>query len=156
LYAPRAATTAATVVVPLTASGAIALSPIYATHLAVSLEGWFVPSGSSPSGGVTSLVTPTHRLVRLSLPAKATKTVTLPLPAGDAAALVTVAGSGVSGTPVTVWPAGRRMPAIGSMTLRGGTVRTSVVTPAGSGRGVSVHNGGRATIQVVVDIAGWA
>ena len=156
LYAPRAATTAATVIVPLTASGAITLSPIYATHLAVSLEGWFAPASSGSSPGVTSLVTPTHRLVRLALGGKVSRTLTLPLPSGDAAALVTIAGSGAAGTPVTVWPAGTHMPTLGSMILRGGTVHTSGVTPAGSARGVSIHNGGRATIQIVVDVAGWA
>jgi SpoIID/LytB domain protein len=157
LYAPRAAMTAATVIVPLTASGAITLSPIYTTSLAVSIEGWFAPaSGSASAAGITSLVTPTHRLVRLSLAANATRTLTLPLPAGDAAALVTIAGSGAAGTMVTAWPAGTRRPSLGSMILRGGTVRTSAVTPAGAAAGVSIHNGGRATIQVVVDVAGWA
>ena len=42
------------------------------------------------------------------------------------------------------------------MILRAGTVRTSRITPAGSGRAISVHNGGRGTIHVVIDVAGWA
>ena len=159
LYAPAGTTTSATVVVPLTSTGAIALSPIYATHLAVSLEGWFAPSStpvSASTPGVTSLVTPSHRLVRLTLAGKATKTLPVPLPAGNSAAIVTVAASGPTGTSVVAWPTGQPMPSVASMILRDGTVRTSRVTPVGSGHAISVHNGGRAAIQVVIDIAGWA
>ena len=158
LYAPAGTTTSATVVVPLTSTGAIDLSPIYATHLAVSVEGWFAASSgvTASTPGVTSLVTPTRRLARLSVPAGGTKALSVPLPAGDAAALVTIAASGPAGTAVVVWPTGQRMPPVASMILRDGTVRTSRVTPVGAGRGISVHNGGRAAIQVVIDIAGWA
>src|SRR5947209_2855295 len=44
LYAPSAATTSATAVVPLSSSGAMSISPLFATHLAVTLEGWFSPA----------------------------------------------------------------------------------------------------------------
>ena len=159
LYAPSATTTSATAIVPLTSTGSINLSPIYATHLAVSVEGWFAPAAGTPSAstpGVTSLVTPTRRLVRMSLAAGVTKTLRLPLPGGDAAAVVTVAASGPAGTAVVLWPSGGRMPSVASMILRDGTVRTSRVTPVGAGNAISLHNAGRASVQVVVDIAGWA
>jgi hypothetical protein len=146
-------------VLPLTSSGAISMSPIYATHLAMSVEGWYAAVSSPASAstpGVTSLVTPTHRLVRTSIAANATRTLAVPLPAGDAAALMTIGAAGPAGTAVVAWPAGQRMPSVASMILRDGTVRTSRVTPLGAGHGISVHNGGRAAIQVVIDIAGWA
>jgi hypothetical protein len=151
-------TTSATVVVPLTSAGGIALSPVYATHLAVSVEGWYSPvsSVSSSTPGVTSLVTPTHRLVRASIGAGATRTLSVPLPAGDAAVMMTIGATGPTGAAVVVWPTGQRMPSVASMILRDGTVRTSRVTPVGAGQAISVHNSGRATIQVVIDIAGWA
>ena len=159
LYALAATTTSATAIVPLTSTGAVNVSPIFATHLAVSVEGWYAPvtgAASASTPGVTSLVTPTRRLVRMSLAQGATKTVKLPLPAGDAAALVNLVASGPAGTAVVVWPSGARMPSVASMILRDGTVRTSRVTPVGAGNAISLHNGGRASVQVVVDIAGWA
>ena len=159
LYAPAAATSSATAVVPLTSTGAINVSPISATHVAVSVEGWFAPVAGTPSPttqGVTSLVTPTRRLVRMSLASGATKTLKLPLPAGDAAALVSLAAAGPAGTGVVLWPSGGRAPSVASMILRDGTVRTSRVTPVGTGGAISVHNGGRASVQIVIDVAGWA
>jgi SpoIID/LytB domain protein len=156
LYAPASAITSATAIIPLTSSGAINISPVYAAHVAVSLEGWFSPAPSAPATGVTSLVTPARRVARLSLAANATKTLTLPRPAGIVTALVTVAASGPTGTFVSVWGTGRRMPAVATVSLRQGWVRTARVSAIGSNGGLSIHNAGRSTIQVVVDVAGWA
>jgi hypothetical protein len=155
LYAPKGATTSATAIVPLSGSGAINISPAYATHVAVSVEGWFAPS-SSATAGVTSLVTPPRRVLQVSLAANATRTVTLPRPAGTAAAIVTIGAAGPSGTFVSLWPSGGRAPSVATMSLRSGWVRTSRVTRFGTNGAVSIHNAGRSTIQIVVDVAGWA
>jgi SpoIID/LytB domain protein len=159
LYAPAGVVTSATAIVPLTSAGAITISPIYAAHLVVSLEGWFAsPSAavSSSTAGVTSLVTPTRRVLRISLAPNATKTVSLPRPAGIVTTLVTIGASGPAGTLVYVWAAGQRTPPVSTMSLRAGWVRTARVSPIGSNGGLSVHNSGRSTIQIVVDVAGWA
>jgi SpoIID/LytB domain protein len=156
LYAPPSLTTSATAVIPLTSSGAINISPIYTTHLAVSLEGWFTAAPATPTTGVTSLVTPTRRVLRMSLGANTTKTVTLPRPRGIVTALVTVSASGSTGTFVSVWGAGQHLPSVATLALRPGWVRTARVTAIGTNGGVSVRNSGRAAIQIVVDIAGWA
>jgi len=105
---------------------------------------------------VTSLTTPVKRLVTLSLPANATRTVALPRPSGAAAALLTISASGRAGTMVWVWPAGQSSPYVATLSLGSGYVRTSRVTPIGSNGSVSIHNGGRSPVQIVVDIAGWA
>ena len=156
LYAPKGTTTSVTAVVPLSSSGALSISPLYATHLAVSLEGWFSPAPSPPTTGVTSLVTPAKRLVRLSLAAGATRTVGVSHPAGIDSALLTLSALGPAGTFVSVWPAGQRSPSVASMSLRDGWVRTSRLSPLGAGGSLSIHNAGRSTIQIVVDISGWA
>ena len=159
LYAPAAAMTTASFIVPLTSSGAIVISPLYTTHLVVNLEGWFAPAAgtvTTTTAGVTSLVTPTHRVLRVWLAPNATKTVALPRPAGIGSALVTVSGFGSSGTPVWVWAAGQRMPSVATMWLRTGWVRMSRVTPIASNGGLSVRNAGRSSIQIVIDVAGWA
>jgi hypothetical protein len=156
LYAPPSLTTSATAVMPLTSSGAINISPIYTTHLAVSLEGWFTRASATPAAGVTSLVTPARRVLRMSLGANATKTVTLPRPPGIVAALLTVSASGSTGTFVSLWGAGQRAPAVATLALRPGWVRTARVTAIGTNGALTVHNSGRAAIQIIVDVAGWA
>jgi len=40
--------------------------------------------------------------------------------------------------------------------LRTGWVRMSRVTPIASNGGLSVRNAGRSSIQIVIDVAGWA
>ena len=156
LYAPKGATTSVTAVVPLSSSGALSISPLFATHLVVSLEGFLSAAPSSPTTGVTSLVTPAKRLVRLSLAAGATKTVKLSRPAGMDSALLTISGSGPAGTYVSVWPAGQRTPPVATMSLGPGWLRTSRITPLGTNGSLSIHNAGRSTIQIVVDLSGWA
>ena len=156
LYAPAGQYSGATAIVPLTSSGSIAVSPVYATHLVVTLEGWFAPASSSPpTSGVTSLVTPTHRILSTTLAAGATRTVSAQLPAGAAAAMVTLAVTGSGGTPVAVSPAGRSAPGA-SVWVYGSWVRTSQVTALGSGGALAIHNAGRRSVRVIVDVAGWA
>jgi len=156
LYAPKGAMTSATAVVPLSSSGALSISPLFATHLVVTIEGWFIPAPSPPTTGVTSLVTPAKRLVRLSLAAGATKTVALSKPSGMDSALITISASGQAGSYVSVWPAGQRTPPVATLSLGSGWVRTSRLTPLGTNNSLSIHNAGRATIQILVDLCGWA
>ena len=156
LYSPKGATTSTTAIVPLSAGGAMSISPLYATHLVVSLQGWFVAAPSTPTDGVTSLVTPAKRVVRLTLAAGATKNVALPHPSGTVSVLLTISALGPAGTFVSVWPAGQHVPSVASMALRDGWVRTSRLTPIGSNNSVSIRNAGRSSVQIVLDVSGWA
>jgi SpoIID/LytB domain protein len=156
LYAQARQYTSATAVVPLTSSGSIVVSPVYATHLVVTLEGWFAPAPSSGAvSGVTSLVTPPHRVLSVRLGAGATRTVSAQLPSGAAAAFVTVAAIGSGGSSVVVSSSGRTAP-VASLWVYGSWLRMSQVAPLGSDGGLAVRNAGRRSVRVIVDVAGWA
>jgi len=154
LYAPAGRYTDTTAVVPLTSAGSIVVSPLYATHLVVTVLGWFTTS-STPATGVCSLITPAHRVFRTSVPAHATVTVALGLPANAAGAIVALTGTGGVGAPLTVYAAGSSVPSTASLHLAGSPATATVVTPLGAGK-VAVRNAAASAVQVVMDVVAWS
>jgi hypothetical protein len=154
LYAPAGAYTSATAVVPLTAAGGLAVSPTYATNVVVTLLGWYATS-SQPTSGVTSLVTPTHRVMRVTLGPHKTTTVRLALPASAGAALLDVTGTGTPSGAVFVWATGQPLPRTALVHLAAAPATTSVAVVIGSGGRVALRNWTAKPAVLVVDAVGW-
>ena len=154
LYAPAGRYTDTTAVVPLTSAGGLAVSPVYATHLVVSLLGWFTTS-STPSSGVVSLLTPATRVYKTTVPAHGTVTVALGVPVTAAAALVSVTGTGNVGAPLSVYAAGVSAPSTASLHLAGTAVASTVTTPLGSGK-ITIRNAAASSVRVAIDVLAWS
>jgi hypothetical protein len=155
VYAAAGRDTDTTVVVPLSPTGLVDLSPVYATHVVVSVVGWFAHS-DPPSTGVTSLQTPPHRLLAVKVPARTSRKITLGAPPRAGGALVTLTATGPVGAPLTVWPTGGRQPAavlhmIGTSVAVGATVPV----PIGSGGQIAVRNSSGSPVSLWVDVSGW-
>jgi SpoIID/LytB domain protein len=154
LYAPQGRYTDAVAVVPLTSAGGLQVSPLYTTHLVVSLLGWYAPGSTTPP--VTSLLTPTLRLAKLTVGKSGSVTVASRVPSGAVAVWVAVAGAGPLGAPVSVYPAGGGAPSTATLHLAGVTVSTTTLVRLGSGGRITIHNGSSAPVQVDVNVIAWS
>lgn len=155
LYAPAGRTSDATAMVPLTGSGSLSMSPAATANVVVTLLGWFAPAASPPASGVTTVLTPTKRVLVATVPGRGTVTVAPTLPAGADAVLVNVIGIGPAGTPITVYALGGRGAHVGSLHLPGSPVSTTVLTPLGNDGAIAIHDGGRSSARVVIDVLAW-
>jgi hypothetical protein len=155
LYAPAGRTSDAIAVVPLTSSGTVSISPAATANVVLTLLGWVSPAGSPPTSGVTTVLSPTKRVLVATVPGRGTVTVVPSLPAEAGAVLVNVIGTGPAGTPITAYALGGVGSHFGSLHLTGSPVSTTVFTALGTNGAIAIHNGGRWSARVVIDVLEW-
>jgi stage II sporulation protein D len=155
LYAPGGRYSSSTAIVPLTAAGTISVSPTNPSRLIVKLLGWFT-TASSPSSGVMSLLTPTHRLYQASVPAGGTMTLSTGLPSTAGGAVVSITGTGPVGAPISVYAAGGSPSWAASLNTAGSPVTATVVTPLSSAGQIAVRNYAGSAVQIALDVLAWS